>query len=91
MRSDPLVTLIIVLAIGAIAGLVYDRFAGPGWLTRKIAGPTRSAVTSALVGISGSFVGFHLAGAIGLRGALAGYLAAIVGAAAILFAWRTVK
>jgi uncharacterized membrane protein YeaQ/YmgE (transglycosylase-associated protein family) len=91
MRSDPLVTFVLVLLIGVVAGVLYDRFAGPGWFSRQIAGPTRSVVTSALVGIAGSFVGFHLAGVIGLRGALAGYVAAAVGAAAVLFGWRMVK
>jgi uncharacterized membrane protein YeaQ/YmgE (transglycosylase-associated protein family) len=91
MRSDPLVTFILVLLIGVVAGVLYDRFAGPGWFSRQIAGSTRSVVTSALVGIAGSFVGFHLAGVIGLRGALAGYVAAAVGAAAVLFGWRMVK
>jgi len=91
MRSDPLVTFVLLLLIGVAAGIIYDRFAGPGWLSRKIAGATRSVVTSALVGTAGSFVGFHLAGLIGLRGALAGYIAAAIGAAAVLFGWRMVK
>jgi uncharacterized membrane protein YeaQ/YmgE (transglycosylase-associated protein family) len=91
MRSDPLLTLVVLLLIGIVAGIIYDRVAGPGWLSRQIAGSTRSMVTSALVGIAGSFIGFHLAGALALRGALIGYLAAAVGAAAVLFAWRMVK
>jgi uncharacterized membrane protein YeaQ/YmgE (transglycosylase-associated protein family) len=91
MRSDPLITLVILLLIGAVAGILYDRFAGPGWFSRQIAGATRSLVTSVLVGIAGAFVGFHLAAGIGLRGAIAGYVAAAVGAAAVLFGWRMVK
>jgi len=91
LRSDPLATFVLVLLIGIVAGIIYDRFAGPGWLSRKIAGPTRIVVTSALIGIAGSFIGFHLAGLIGLRGALAGYVAAAIGAAAVLFGWRTLK
>jgi len=91
MRSDPVVTFVLVLLIGIVAGIIYDRFAGPGWFSRQIAGRTRSVVTSALVGVAGSFVGFHLAGLIGLRGALAGYIAAAIGAAAVLFGWRMVK
>jgi uncharacterized membrane protein YeaQ/YmgE (transglycosylase-associated protein family) len=91
MRSDPLITLVIILLIGAVAGILYDRFAGPGWFSRQIAGPTRSLVTSVLVGIAGAFVGFHLAAGIGLRGVVAGYIAAAVGAAAVLFGWRMVK
>jgi uncharacterized membrane protein YeaQ/YmgE (transglycosylase-associated protein family) len=47
-------------------------------------------VTSALVGVAGAFVGFHLAESLKLAPevALAG---AAVGAAAILFGWRTVR
>ena len=89
--GDPLVSLVLILVIGAVAGILYDRFAGPGWLSRQISGATRAVVTSALVGIAGAFVGFHLAAVIGLRGMLAMYIAAAVGAAAVLFGWRMVK
>ena len=56
------VSLLIVLLIGIVAGLIFDRLAGPGWLTRQVAGSRRSIVTSSLVGIAGSFIGFHVAG-----------------------------
>ena len=41
---------LILLIIGIAAGILFDRFAGPGWLTRQIAGSNRMIVTSALVG-----------------------------------------
>jgi uncharacterized membrane protein YeaQ/YmgE (transglycosylase-associated protein family) len=91
MRGNPLVTLVIILLIGTVAGILYDRFAGPGWFSRQIAGSTRSVVTSVLIGIAGAFVGFHLAAVISLRSAVAGYIVAAVGAAAVLFGWRMVK
>jgi hypothetical protein len=81
---------VIVLIIGIAAGLLFDRFAGPGWLSRTIAGANRMMATSALVGIAGSFVGYHLAVLIGIvdYGALIG---AVIIAVAVLWGWRMVR
>jgi len=35
MRFDPTTTFFIVLLIGVIIGLVFDRFGGRGWLSVK--------------------------------------------------------
>lgn len=89
---DPVVTFLIVLVIGIAAGFIFDRFAGPSWLVRQFAG-TRGMVTSALVGIAGAFIGFHLAamgGMIGLGG-LALYVGAALGAAITLLSWRMIR
>jgi uncharacterized membrane protein YeaQ/YmgE (transglycosylase-associated protein family) len=86
----PVVTFLIVVLIGIAAGLIFDRFAGPGWLTRQIAGSTRSIVTSALVGVAGAFIGFHIASLLGLLG-IATLIGAVVGAGAVLWAWRAVR
>jgi uncharacterized membrane protein YeaQ/YmgE (transglycosylase-associated protein family) len=92
MLLDPAVTFLLVLAIGIIAGIVFDRIAGPGWLTRQLAGSTRGIVTSALVGIAGSFIGFHLASLLSLgSGWLALLLGAAIGAVVVLWCWRMVK
>ena len=90
MNLTPTVTFLIVLAIGILGGLIFDRFAGPNWFKRQIVGAIPSLVTSALVGVAGAFVGFHLAEALKLTAgpALAG---AVVGAAAVLFGWRSVR
>ena len=64
MSLSPPVTFLIILVIGALAGLIFDRVAGPGWLRRQIAGAMPSMLTSALVGVAGAFVGFHLARAL---------------------------
>jgi uncharacterized membrane protein YeaQ/YmgE (transglycosylase-associated protein family) len=87
---SPALTFLILLAIGIIAGLVFDRIAGPGWLTRQIAGSTRSIVTSALVGVAGSFIGYHLAVLIGIAG-YGALVVAVVGAAVVLWIWRTIR
>ena len=89
MRLDPTVTFLIVLAIGIVAGLVFDRFAGPGWLTRQIAG-RRGMITSALVGIAGSFVGYHLAVLASVTGA-ATLIGAAIGAFLVLWLWRAMR
>jgi uncharacterized membrane protein YeaQ/YmgE (transglycosylase-associated protein family) len=89
--NDPAIAFLVVLVIGIVAGIIYDRVAGPGWLSRQIAGSTRGVATSALIGIAGAFIGFHIASLIGLVGALAAYIAAAVGAAVVLWAWRTVR
>jgi uncharacterized membrane protein YeaQ/YmgE (transglycosylase-associated protein family) len=90
MNLDPTATFLLVLVIGVIAGLVFDRFAGPGWLTRQFAGAKRGMVTSALVGIAGAFVGFHIAVLAGLSGLVA-LIGAAVGAFAVLWVWRMVR
>jgi uncharacterized membrane protein YeaQ/YmgE (transglycosylase-associated protein family) len=59
--TDPVTSFVMMLLIGIVAGVLFDRFAGPGWLSRQVIGATRGVVTSALVGVAGSFVGYHLA------------------------------
>jgi len=90
--TDPVVTFLLVLAIGIAAGILFDRLAGPSWLARQFSGSTRGIVTSSLVGVAGAFVGYHIAGLLALSGGLVMLvIAAAVGAAAVLFAWRTAK
>ena len=90
MRLDPVTTFLIVLVIGIVAGLVFDRLMGPGWFTRQLAGQNRHMLTSALVGIAGAFIGFHVAVLLGLLG-LAAIIGAAVGALVVLWVWRTVR
>ncbi len=89
--NDPVLAFLLVLVIGIVAGLVFDRFAGPSWLVRQFAG-TRALVTVSLVGIAGAFIGFHLGVLIGLAGnPIVLYLAAAIGAVVVLFFWRTIR
>ena len=90
--TDPAVTFVLILAIGIVAGILLDRLAGPSWLTRQFTGSTRGIVTSALVGVAGAFVGYHIAVLLALGGGLVTtVIAAAAGAAVLLFAWRMVK
>jgi uncharacterized membrane protein YeaQ/YmgE (transglycosylase-associated protein family) len=87
---SPGVTFLLLIVIGIAAGLLFDRFAGPGWLSRQIAGANRLMLTSALIGVAGSFVGHGLAVLIGIGG-LGALIGAVVGAVVVLWGWRMVK
>ena len=90
--TDPAVTFLLVLVIGVGAGLLFDRLAGPSWLARQFSGSTRGIITSALVGVAGAFVGYHIAVLLALGGEiLTAVIAAALGAAVVLFAWRMQK
>jgi hypothetical protein len=85
--STALMNLLVILIIGIVAGLAFNRYAR-GWLAR-LDNTTRSDITSALVGISGAFIGFHVGVILGLLPTpLMLYLAAVVGAVLILWFWR---
>lgn len=89
---SPALIFLLVVVIGIVAGIVFDRVAGPGWLTRQFAGSTRGMITSSLVGIAGAFIGFHLAGLLSLGGGwVVLVLSAAVGAVVVLWAWRMAK
>ena len=90
--TDPFVTFFLILAVGIIAGILFDRLAGPSWFARQFSGSTRVIVTSALVGTAGAFVGYHIAVLLALGGGLLmPLLAAAAGAAVVLFVWRMAK
>lgn len=90
MYTDPLVSFIIVLLIGIAAGLLFDRMVGSSWLARQVSGSQRRMVTSALVGIAGAFIGYHVFALLGilLSGSLGLFIGAILGAALVLWLWR---
>jgi uncharacterized membrane protein YeaQ/YmgE (transglycosylase-associated protein family) len=89
MRFDPAVTLLLVLALGAVLGIAVERFAGRGRLLRSIT--SASPVTAALVGVAGAFVGFHLSELLRFSGATARLIAAALGAAIVTWAWRLMR
>jgi uncharacterized membrane protein YeaQ/YmgE (transglycosylase-associated protein family) len=85
--TSALANLLIILLIGVLAGLFFNRYSR-SWLAR-IGGSSRSDLTSALVGIAGAFIGFHVSVIIGLLPSpLMHYLLAIVGAVLVLWLWR---
>ena len=90
--TDPIAMFLLVLVIGVVAGFLFDRLAGPSWLARQFSGSTRGIVTSALVGVAGAFVGYHIGMLLALsNGLVMSVIAAAVGAAVVLFAWRMAK
>jgi uncharacterized membrane protein YeaQ/YmgE (transglycosylase-associated protein family) len=90
--TDPAVAFLLVLVIGVAAGFFFDRLAGPSWLARQFSGSTRGIITSALVGVAGAFIGFHIAALLALGGGLmTSLVAAAAGAVIVLFAWRMAK
>jgi uncharacterized membrane protein YeaQ/YmgE (transglycosylase-associated protein family) len=90
--TDPAATFLLVLVIGIVAGIFFDRLAGPSWLARQFSGSTRGIITSALVGVAGAFAGYHISMLFTLGGGLVtSAIAAAVGATVVLFAWRMAK
>jgi uncharacterized membrane protein YeaQ/YmgE (transglycosylase-associated protein family) len=57
-----------------------------------LVGGARADVTSALVGIAGAFIGFHLTALIFLSGGMIVlFIGAIVGAALVVWGWKTIR
>ena len=82
-----LANLLVVLAVGIAAGLLFKRY-GQTWLSRQFA-TRHSDVTAALIGIAGAFIGFHLAVILGLLPSpLMLFIAAAIGALVVLWVWR---
>jgi hypothetical protein len=48
LATDPVVTCLLVLAIGVATGILFDWLAGPSLLTRQFSGSTRGIITSEL-------------------------------------------
>ena len=85
--STALANFLIILIIGVVAGLVFNRYAR-SWLAR-LGTTTHSDITSALVGIAGAFIGFHVSVIVGLLPSpLMHYIVAAIGAFVVLWLWR---
>lgn len=80
-------TFLVLVIIGVAVGLAMIRY-GHSWLGRHVASANHGDITYALVGIAGSFMGFHVAAILGLLAPLLMYLLAIAGAALTLWLWR---
>jgi uncharacterized membrane protein YeaQ/YmgE (transglycosylase-associated protein family) len=88
--TDPALTLLLILLIGIAVGLLMYRYAGSRWLT-QFTSTRRGYLTSALVGVAGSFTGYHLATIAATGGTGIALIAAAIGAALLVWAWRTIK
>ena len=91
--ADPAIVFIIVLLIGIVAGWLAQWVARTSWLSNQITGAGRVYATSVLVGIAGSFIGFHTALLLKLAaaGSIVPFIGAAVGAVVILWGWRMIR
>jgi hypothetical protein len=81
-------TFILLVLIGIVVGLFMNR-GGRSWLGRQVAQATGVGdVTYALIGIAGSFMGFHIGVVLGLLPTLLLYIMAIAGAFLTIILWR---
>jgi hypothetical protein len=86
--TTAITTFILLVLIGIIVGVFLNR-ASRGWLGRQVAGMTGVGdVTYALIGIAGSFMGFHIGVILELLPTLLLYIAAIAGAFLTVILWR---
>ena len=88
MPEGALSTFIILVVIGIVVGLIFNRY-GRTWMGRQVADVTGVGdVTYSLIGIAGSFMGFHVGVILGLLPSAMPYIVAIIGAALTLWLWR---
>ena len=81
-------TFLLLVVFGAAVGFALNRY-GRTWLGRQVAGATGAGdITYALVGIAGSFMGFHVAGILGIGSLFLAYILAVAGAALTVYLWR---
>jgi uncharacterized membrane protein YeaQ/YmgE (transglycosylase-associated protein family) len=88
--ADPLITFLIVVLIGIVAGLLAQRYFNSSWILKQLGGRRRT-VTSALVGIAGAFIGFHIGALLGLGNILLLFITAAIGAALVLWGWKELR
>ena len=85
--STALYNFLIILIIGIIVGLFFNRYARSR--LARLGTTTHSDITAALVGVAGSFIGFHISVILGLLPSpLMHYILAAVGAFVVLWLWR---
>lgn len=86
--TTAITTFILLVLIGIIVGLIFNR-GGRGWLGRQVAQATGVGdVTYTLIGIAGSFMGFHIGVILELLPSVLLYLVAVAGAFLTLLVWR---
>lgn len=81
-------TFLLLVIFGAAVGFAMNRY-GRTWVGRQVTSATGVGdITYALVGIAGSFMGWQIAGILGIGSAFIGYLLAVGGAALTVWLWR---
>ena len=84
--TSALGNLVVLLAIGIAAGLLFNRY-GETWLSRQFT-TQQTDITAALVGIAGAFIGWHVAVILGLGVPFILFIVAVIGAVGTLWLWR---
>lgn len=81
-------TFLLLVVFGAAVGFAMNRY-GRSWVGRQVAGATGAGdITYALVGIAGSFMGYHIAAILGIGSEFLAYILAVGGAALTIWLWR---
>ena len=90
---DPALIFLLLLLIGIVAGLIFERTIRPGWFSRELANERRGMITLSLIGVAGSFIGYHLTLLLGLlrTSALTPFLGAMLFAVLVLWLWRIAR
>ncbi len=84
----PILNFLVLIVIGAGIGFAMNRY-GRSWLGRQVADATGAGdVTYALVGIAGSFMGYHVGLILSIYIDFVLYLLAALGAALTIRGWR---
>jgi hypothetical protein len=81
-----LLNFIILVAIGAAVGWAMLHH-GSTWLRRQFA-TSSGEITYGLVGIAGSFMGYHIGGLLGITMDLLLYILAAAAAVGTIYLWR---
>ena len=87
---DPLIIFLLVLVIGIVVVLLFQNVYRRGWLMQRLTGGS-AGLTSALVGIAGAFIGFHIFALAGVIAPLLVLLGALIGAIIVVWAWRVAR
>ena len=81
-------TFLLLVVFGAAVGFAMNRY-GRSWVGRQVAGATGAGdITYALVGIAGSFMGYHIGGLLGITMDLLLYILAAAAAVGTIYLWR---
>jgi hypothetical protein len=85
---SPILNFLVLVIIGAGIGFAMNRY-GRSWLGRQVSDVAGAGdITYALVGIAGSFMGYHIGLILSIYIQFVLYLLAALGAALTVWAWR---